>query len=151
MEILTAECENSPGCAGVRHHFEECQERVTEGKGFEGENCIEELCVFVLTAAVCYSLTCPPCTLRPGVRCAVRRSKTNQEDLCATRLIYLTSIEQVSIRHAISRLCHQLVLMPCLHLARTTLRRGRLFFESCNVQHWSGYNAPLLPRMNASP
>lgn len=37
-----AECQNSSGCSEARHHFEECQERVTEGKGYEGEDCVEE-------------------------------------------------------------------------------------------------------------
>lgn len=36
------QCQNSSGCSEVRHHFEECQERVTEGKGYEGEDCVEE-------------------------------------------------------------------------------------------------------------
>lgn len=42
------------------HHFEECQERVTSGKGFEGEDCVEELyvsiaCLTNLTV-VCFGL-----------------------------------------------------------------------------------------------
>ena len=41
-------CEKSAACESVRHHFEECQERVTEGKGFEGEDCVEELYVWLL-------------------------------------------------------------------------------------------------------
>merc|ERR1711974_207681 len=36
------QCQNSSACESVRHHFEECQERVTGGKGFEGEDCVEE-------------------------------------------------------------------------------------------------------------
>ncbi|PWN53657.1 Non-heme 11 kDa protein of cytochrome bc1 complex [Violaceomyces palustris] len=36
------ECENSKKCAPAKHHFDECQARVEAGKGFEGENCIEE-------------------------------------------------------------------------------------------------------------
>lgn len=42
-------CEKSAACESVRHHFEECQERVTEGKGFEGEDCVEELYVYGCT------------------------------------------------------------------------------------------------------
>ncbi|KAJ1032469.1 hypothetical protein NDA16_000493 [Ustilago loliicola] len=36
------ECEKSKACASLKHHFDECTKRVEEGKGFEGENCIEE-------------------------------------------------------------------------------------------------------------
>ncbi|CDU24482.1 related to QCR6-ubiquinol--cytochrome-c reductase 17K protein [Sporisorium scitamineum] len=36
------ECEKSKACAPLKHHFDECTKRVEEGKGFEGENCIEE-------------------------------------------------------------------------------------------------------------
>lgn len=38
------ECEKSKACAPLKHHFDECTKRVNEGKGFEGENCIEEFC-----------------------------------------------------------------------------------------------------------
>ena len=38
------ECEKSKACAPLKHHFDECTKRVEEGKGFEGENCIEEFC-----------------------------------------------------------------------------------------------------------
>ncbi|KAJ9477787.1 Cytochrome b-c1 complex subunit 6, mitochondrial, partial [Pseudozyma hubeiensis] len=36
------DCEKSKACAPLKHHFDECTKRVEEGKGFEGENCIEE-------------------------------------------------------------------------------------------------------------
>lgn len=39
----STECENSKECSGVKHHFEECQKRVSEGNGFKGEDCMEEL------------------------------------------------------------------------------------------------------------
>ena len=55
-----AECQNSSGCSEARHHFEECQERVTEGKGYEGEDCVEELYV----CHVCISLLTSSCTYR---------------------------------------------------------------------------------------
>ncbi|KAL9933997.1 hypothetical protein V8E36_007079 [Tilletia maclaganii] len=35
-------CENSAKCKSAKSHFEHCQERVSEGKGFHGEDCIEE-------------------------------------------------------------------------------------------------------------
>uniref|UniRef100_V5GW57 Ubiquinol-cytochrome C reductase hinge domain-containing protein n=1 Tax=Kalmanozyma brasiliensis (strain GHG001) TaxID=1365824 RepID=V5GW57_KALBG len=31
-----------PVAHAEEHHFDECTKRVEEGKGFEGENCIEE-------------------------------------------------------------------------------------------------------------
>jgi hypothetical protein len=44
------ECEKSPGCAPVKHHYDECVERVTsqmeENDGKANENCVEE-CTFV--------------------------------------------------------------------------------------------------------
>ncbi|PWZ00981.1 Non-heme 11 kDa protein of cytochrome bc1 complex [Testicularia cyperi] len=42
MPAIYEECENSKACAPLKHHFEECSKRVSEGKGFEGENCVEE-------------------------------------------------------------------------------------------------------------
>ncbi|KAE8224051.1 hypothetical protein CF319_g3002 [Tilletia indica] len=39
-------CENSAKCKSAKSHFEHCQERVSEGKGFHGEDCIEEFCEF---------------------------------------------------------------------------------------------------------
>lgn len=38
-----AECENSKQCAPAKHHFDECTNRVNEGNGFKGEDCMEEL------------------------------------------------------------------------------------------------------------
>ncbi|KAK0550036.1 ubiquinol--cytochrome-c reductase subunit 6 [Tilletia horrida] len=37
-------CENSSKCKPAKTHFDHCQERVSEGKGFHGEDCIEEFC-----------------------------------------------------------------------------------------------------------
>ncbi|WFD38916.1 ubiquinol--cytochrome-c reductase subunit 6 [Malassezia japonica] len=45
MPAIYEECEKSSACGSVRHHFEECQERVTGGKGFPHEDCTEELAV----------------------------------------------------------------------------------------------------------
>jgi hypothetical protein len=42
--VLT-ECINSKGCAPAKHHFDECQERVTgqiESDGKAKEDCVEE-------------------------------------------------------------------------------------------------------------
>ncbi|KAE8247710.1 hypothetical protein A4X06_0g4253 [Tilletia controversa] len=35
-------CESSSKCKSAKSHFDHCQERVSEGKGFHGEDCIEE-------------------------------------------------------------------------------------------------------------
>jgi len=37
------ECKASGKCAALTKHFEHCQEKVQEGKGFKGEDCVEEL------------------------------------------------------------------------------------------------------------
>lgn len=42
---LTPACGNSAACSAVRHHFDECQERVSSGNGYEHEDCTEELYV----------------------------------------------------------------------------------------------------------
>ncbi|GAA98505.1 uncharacterized protein L969DRAFT_88567 [Mixia osmundae IAM 14324] len=40
---IKEKCKSSSQCKAAKHHFEECQERVEAGKGFKGENCVEEL------------------------------------------------------------------------------------------------------------
>ena len=56
-DALTLDCEKSAPCAGALHHYEECQERLTNGKQlFENEDCTEELYVTELTTAVCLSV-----------------------------------------------------------------------------------------------
>ena len=42
MPAIRESCENGP-CSKVKHHFEECEKRVSAGKGFKGEDCVEEL------------------------------------------------------------------------------------------------------------
>ncbi|GAC97349.1 ubiquinol-cytochrome c reductase complex subunit [Pseudozyma hubeiensis SY62] len=42
INLAPTDCEKSKACAPLKHHFDECTKRVEEGKGFEGENCIEE-------------------------------------------------------------------------------------------------------------
>ncbi|KAJ7132718.1 Non-heme 11 kDa protein of cytochrome bc1 complex [Mycena filopes] len=37
-------CAARAECAPMKHHFEKCQEKVEAGKGFKGEECVEELC-----------------------------------------------------------------------------------------------------------
>ncbi|PFH48198.1 hypothetical protein AMATHDRAFT_66096 [Amanita thiersii Skay4041] len=40
---IREECQKSAKCAALTKHFEHCQEKVMEGKGFKGEDCVEEL------------------------------------------------------------------------------------------------------------
>lgn len=40
---IRTECEDNPKCAGPKRHFEHCQDKVREGRGFKGEDCVEEL------------------------------------------------------------------------------------------------------------
>ncbi|KAF7289201.1 UCR-hinge domain-containing protein [Mycena indigotica] len=42
---IREECMNSASCAPMKHHFEKCQEKVMEGKGHKGEDCVEEMCM----------------------------------------------------------------------------------------------------------
>ena len=44
LTLAPTECENSKKCSAAKHHFDDCQTRVTEGKGFKDENCVEEFC-----------------------------------------------------------------------------------------------------------
>ncbi|KAJ7123934.1 Non-heme 11 kDa protein of cytochrome bc1 complex [Mycena crocata] len=40
---IRAECEATPNCAPLKHHFDKCQEKVQNGEGFKGEDCVEEM------------------------------------------------------------------------------------------------------------
>ncbi|KAJ7663355.1 Non-heme 11 kDa protein of cytochrome bc1 complex [Mycena polygramma] len=40
---IREECQTSPACAPLKHHFDKCQEKVQAGEGFKGEECIEEM------------------------------------------------------------------------------------------------------------
>jgi ubiquinol-cytochrome c reductase subunit 6 len=44
---IREECKHSSMCASLTRHFEHCQEKVHSGHGFKGEDCVEELCVFI--------------------------------------------------------------------------------------------------------
>ncbi|KAJ7307648.1 hypothetical protein DFH08DRAFT_975471 [Mycena albidolilacea] len=44
---IREECEASPACAPMKHHFEKCQEKVNAGEGYKGEDCVDEMCVYV--------------------------------------------------------------------------------------------------------
>ncbi|KAJ7085160.1 Non-heme 11 kDa protein of cytochrome bc1 complex [Mycena belliarum] len=40
---VRAECEETPACAPLKHHFDKCQQKVGAGEGFKGEDCVEEI------------------------------------------------------------------------------------------------------------
>ncbi|SJL17310.1 uncharacterized protein ARMOST_20859 [Armillaria ostoyae] len=41
--VIREECKESSKCAAMAKHFEHCQEKVSNGEGFKGEECVEEL------------------------------------------------------------------------------------------------------------
>ncbi|KAK7450100.1 Cytochrome b-c1 complex subunit 6, mitochondrial [Stygiomarasmius scandens] len=43
---IREECKNSSKCAALAKHFEHCQEKVSAGEGYKGEDCVEELCEY---------------------------------------------------------------------------------------------------------
>jgi ubiquinol-cytochrome c reductase subunit 6 len=45
---IRTDCEASPACAPLEHHFEKCQEKVNAGEGYKGEDCVDEMCVSLL-------------------------------------------------------------------------------------------------------
>lgn len=40
---IREECQNGPQCAPFTKHYLHCQEKVNNGEGFKGEDCVEEL------------------------------------------------------------------------------------------------------------
>jgi len=42
LPAIREECAQSAKCIAATKHFEHCQEKVNAGKGFHGEDCIEE-------------------------------------------------------------------------------------------------------------
>ncbi|KAF8064443.1 Non-heme 11 kDa protein of cytochrome bc1 complex [Lyophyllum atratum] len=56
--IIREECKETPKCAPFVKHFEHCQEKVSSGHGFKGEDCVEEFmmhCVDDCTAPRLFS------------------------------------------------------------------------------------------------
>ena len=43
MPAIQEECKESAACAAATKHFAHCQEKVSAGEGFHGEDCVEEL------------------------------------------------------------------------------------------------------------
>jgi len=41
--VLREECQNSAKCGPLKHHFEHCQEKIQNGQGYKGEDCVEEM------------------------------------------------------------------------------------------------------------
>ncbi|KAG8892505.1 hypothetical protein FRC00_011934 [Tulasnella sp. 408] len=52
LPALREECKASKNCVQVTKHFEHCQEKVNEGKGFKGEDCVEEFMMHCVDACV---------------------------------------------------------------------------------------------------
>ncbi|RKF76523.1 Cytochrome b-c1 complex subunit 6 [Golovinomyces cichoracearum] len=52
-ETIEEECKNSKTCSPAKHHFEECVERVTSGKGTKDEDCVEEFFHLTHCASTC--------------------------------------------------------------------------------------------------
>ncbi|KIO30396.1 hypothetical protein M407DRAFT_5617 [Tulasnella calospora MUT 4182] len=44
LPAIREECKASKNCVQLTKHFEHCEEKVNAGKGFKGEDCVEELC-----------------------------------------------------------------------------------------------------------
>ncbi|KAG6852863.1 hypothetical protein C0991_008498 [Blastosporella zonata] len=57
---LREECQQSAKCAQLTKHFEHCQEKVQSGQGFKGEDCVEELCMYLSYLLLSLSLTSLP-------------------------------------------------------------------------------------------
>ncbi|KAJ8508700.1 hypothetical protein ONZ45_g9068 [Pleurotus djamor] len=47
LPALREECQSGK-CAALAKHFEHCQEKVQSGQGFKGEDCVEELCTYLV-------------------------------------------------------------------------------------------------------
>lgn len=52
-DVLEEECKNSKACAPLKHHYDECVERVTSGHGVENEDCVEEFFHLLHCASTC--------------------------------------------------------------------------------------------------
>ncbi|KIJ08155.1 hypothetical protein PAXINDRAFT_164508 [Paxillus involutus ATCC 200175] len=48
--IIRDECKNSAKCATLTRHFEHCQEKVSAGEGYKGEDCVEEFMMHCVDA-----------------------------------------------------------------------------------------------------
>ena len=55
MVELREQCKESPACGKFTEHFLHCTEKVEEGKGFKGEDCVEEMFQYVSTTRVTLS------------------------------------------------------------------------------------------------
>ncbi|KAI0799746.1 hypothetical protein BC629DRAFT_1591898 [Irpex lacteus] len=47
MPALQEECKESAACAAATKHFAHCQEKVSAGEGYHGEDCVEEFCTCI--------------------------------------------------------------------------------------------------------
>ncbi|CAL1698548.1 unnamed protein product [Somion occarium] len=85
MPVLQEECQETAKCAPLASHFAHCEEKVNEGKGYHGEDCVEEFCTFVpsiyVVSANLVHVSCDDVILRPlDALCErMRRTKTVQQ------------------------------------------------------------------------
>ncbi|GLB44385.1 putative ubiquinol-cytochrome C reductase hinge protein [Lyophyllum shimeji] len=77
--IIREECKVTK-CAQLAAHFDHCQERVLSGKGYKGEDCVEELCTSSLLSTVSALLTplpfVPMISPHDALRRRLHRTKT---------------------------------------------------------------------------
>ncbi|KAG8947774.1 hypothetical protein FRC04_010260 [Tulasnella sp. 424] len=52
LPAIREECKASKNCVQFTKHFEHCEEKVNEGKGFKGEDCVEEFMMHCVDACV---------------------------------------------------------------------------------------------------
>ncbi|KAF9778905.1 Non-heme 11 kDa protein of cytochrome bc1 complex [Thelephora terrestris] len=49
--LIREECQNGPQCAPSTKHYLHCQEKVNSGKGYKGEDCVEEFLHYFFACA----------------------------------------------------------------------------------------------------
>ncbi|KAG8915272.1 hypothetical protein FRC01_003720 [Tulasnella sp. 417] len=52
LPAIREECKASKNCVQFTKHFEHCEAKVNEGKGFKGEDCVEEFMMHCVDACV---------------------------------------------------------------------------------------------------
>ncbi|KAF7305112.1 hypothetical protein MKEN_01226400 [Mycena kentingensis (nom. inval.)] len=76
---IRAECETSPSCAPLKHHFDKCQEKVQNGDGEKAEDCVEEMC----TSSSAPRVVFPVRLVRPSSRHTLTTSRTRSMMHCS--------------------------------------------------------------------
>ncbi|KAJ7724639.1 hypothetical protein B0H16DRAFT_1698578 [Mycena metata] len=81
-------CAARAECAPMKHHFEKCQEKVEAGKGFKGEECVEELSPSSTAfGRVVFGFTGRPIYPRPVVVVLRSRDISGQGYIAASRTV----------------------------------------------------------------